>query len=309
MPTITTQVHKRRQRARWLLGSVVTLLCTAYIAVAALAATVLSTPRRVAATGTPAEFSLPFADASFPARGGDVQLRGWFIPQEGAKRAIVIVHGKDNSGLGLLRDGFAPLVRDMHERGFAVLLLDLRGHGRSGDGRFSFGLNERRDVAGAVDWLKTQGFAPGRIGVYAQSLGSASSILATADDADIGALVSDCSYAAILPIIEREWTQTSRLPQFVLPGTLLFVRLFYGYDLAAARPIDVVGSIAPRPLLIIHGQADMLIPVAEAEALHAAAPGSELWTVADAGHGSSYLVQGQAYIERVIQFFDRSIGL
>jgi pimeloyl-ACP methyl ester carboxylesterase len=37
------------------------------------------------------------------------------------------------------------------------------------------------------------------------------------------------------------------------------------------RPLDLVGSIAPRPLLIVHGSDDEWIPAAHARWLHARA--------------------------------------
>ena len=81
-------------------------------------------------------------------------------------------------------------------------------------------------------------------------------------------------------------------------------RLMFGYDLDAARPVDEVGHIAPRPLLIIHGTADMLIPLIHAEQLKAADPAAELWEVPGAKHGGAYTTQPQQYLEKVTGFFE-----
>lgn len=283
------------------------LLVAIYLAVGALAATVLSAPRRVGGETTPAAYGFAYEEAIFPARGGDATLHGWLLPHAGATRAVVVAHGKDNSGVGLLNNGYGPLFSALGERGFAVLLLDMRGHGRSGEGRFSFGLNERRDVLGAVDWLRTRGFTPGSIGVYGISMGAASGILATAEEPAIGALVEDCGYAAILPIVEKEWTTTSGLPQIFLPVTRLMGRILYGYDFGTARPVDTIRAIAPRPVLMIHGTADQLIPVSEVDALHAAYPAAEIWKVADATHSNSFNTAPGEYTRRIVAFFDQSL--
>jgi len=296
----------RRRLTRLALG-LAALLLVAYLGIATLAANILTTPRRSFGARTPAALSLAYSDASFPARGGDVAIAGWFIPQPGSHRAVVLVHGKDSSRAAEFAGHFVDLAAALHARGFAVLMIDMRGHGRSGDAHFSFGLNERRDVEGAVDWLKGQGFGPGSIGVLGVSMGAAASIGAAADDADIGALAEDCSYAAIEPIIQKEWRGASGLPELFLPATLLMGRLLFGYDIAAARPVDEIGRIAPRPLLIIHGIADQLIPLAHAEQLRAAAPSAELWEVAGAAHAGAYLADPRAYVERVAGFFERSL--
>jgi uncharacterized protein len=298
--------HARHALARFATG-LLTILLIAYLGISALAANILTTPRRVFGDRTPAALNLAFSDVSFSARGGDVQIAGWLIPQPASRRAIVLVHGKDSSRADEFQGHFVDLAAALHARGFAVLMIDMRGHGRSADAHFSFGLSERRDIEGAVDWLKTQGFQPGSIGVLGVSMGAASSIGAAADDPDIEALVDDCSYAAIYPIVQEQWHGASGLPDFFLPSTLLIGQLLFGYDISAANPVDEVAQIAPRPLLIIHGTADRLIPVAHAEQLKAAAPAAELWEVAGAQHGSSYLANPRAYVEKVAGFFEKSL--
>src|SRR2546423_5783931 len=103
MSTIAQSATPARLRSRVLarlaIGLVVVLLA-AYLGVSALAANILTTPRRVFGTETPAALNLAFRDVSFAARGGDVQLGAWFIPNQGSHKVIVLVHGKDNSRTG-----------------------------------------------------------------------------------------------------------------------------------------------------------------------------------------------------------------
>ncbi len=296
-----------RRVAKIIAVGIFTTLVIPYIVISMVAANILTTPRRAFGTETPSAYNLSYTDVSFPARGGDVQIAGWYIPQQAASRVVVMVHGKDGNRTNWLRDGYGDLIQALQARGFAVLMIDMRGHGRSGDAHYSFGVNEQRDIEGAVDWLKEQGFRPGSIGVYGMSMGAASSIIATAEEPAIGALVEDCGYAAIAPIIQKEWASASRLPDFFLPSTLLMGQLMFGYDIDSARPVDAIDDIAPRPVLIIHGTADKLVPVDNADQLKAAYPAAELWRVEGAKHGGSFNTNREAYIERVASFFDTHI--
>jgi pimeloyl-ACP methyl ester carboxylesterase len=291
---------------RALLGAVALALAL-YLAVSAAAALVLTTPQRTLGRDTPAGVGLSYENVRFPARGGDVSLAGWYVPSRAAQRALVLVHGKDSSRGVWVSEGWRALAPALHQRGFALLMIDMRGHGGSGDGRYSFGVNEQRDVQGAADWLKGQGFAPGRIGVLGLSMGAASSIMAAADDPDIGALVADSGYAEVMPLIESEWPGASGLPDAVLPGALLMSRLLLGADIADARPVDAIGRIAPRPVLLIHGDADALVPPGHAHRLRAAAPSAELWQVPGAAHGESFRAQPEEYTRRVLEFFEQSL--
>jgi dipeptidyl aminopeptidase/acylaminoacyl peptidase len=131
----------------------------------------------------------------FPARGNDVAISAWYIPHEGSRKALILVHGKDNNRVAEFDVHFVDFAASLHGRGFTVLMIDLRGHGLGGEGHVSWGMNERRDIEAAVDWLKLQGIRTGSVGVLGVSLGAASCIFAAADDPDIGAVVADSGYA------------------------------------------------------------------------------------------------------------------
>src|SRR5439155_8049282 len=139
----------------------------------------------------------------FPARGGDVRIAGWYLPRAGCRRAVVLAHGASVNRWIEFGGGFLHLAVALHARGFSVLMIDMRAHGESEGERVSFGVEERRDIMGAVDWLKGQGFAPGSVGVLGVSMGAAAGIGATADDPDIGALVADCSFASMDALVRR----------------------------------------------------------------------------------------------------------
>jgi fermentation-respiration switch protein FrsA (DUF1100 family) len=132
---------------------------------------------------------------------------------------------------------------------------------------------------------------------------------AAADDPDIGALVADCGFADVDVLLRRQWGAASGgLPDFYRPATIAIGRLF-GYDFYTDHPVEEIGWIAPRPVLIIHGDADALVPLSDAEQLKAAGPSSELWVVHGAGHGGSYRIDPLMYTERVAAFFEQHLAL
>jgi pimeloyl-ACP methyl ester carboxylesterase len=237
-------------------------------------------------------------------------LDSWFIPAAAdteRKQAIIFVHGKDGCRTCEFQGNALRFAAAMQQRGFAMLMIDLRGHGQSDDARFTFGIDERRDIEGAVDWLLAQGFQPGSIGLLGVSMGAASSIGAAADEPAIGALVSDSAYAEIYSIMEREFPRQSGLPGFFLPGVSFMTRFVAGQDLAAARPVDEIARIAPRPVFVIHATGDKLISADHAEQLAHASNGSQLWIIDGPGHARTYAVEPRQYVERVATFFSSSL--
>jgi fermentation-respiration switch protein FrsA (DUF1100 family) len=83
--------------------------------------------------------------------------------------------------------------------------------------------------------------------------------------------------------------------------------LMFGYDIADSRPVEEIGAIEPRPILIIHCNTDESIPLRHAERLHQAAPWAELWVIPDCLHSEAYNADQQAYEEKVSQFFEENL--
>jgi fermentation-respiration switch protein FrsA (DUF1100 family) len=289
---------------KWII-LVVFFLAVVYLGIGAVAANILTYPERVFATDiTPNQ---PYEDVRFLARDGEVEIAGWYIYQENNTKVVILAHGIHCSRTCEFEGGWVDFGDALVEAGINVLMIDLRGHGQSGDSRFSFGKYERFDVLGAVDWLKDKGYQTGSIGALGASLGGASTIGATAEDTDISALVVDSTFADIYPVIQGQWTNQSGLPNFFLPSVLLMNRVLFGEDLAEARPVEEIGKIAPRGLLIIHCTGDTWVKFSQAEELSAAAPFAETWFVEGCGHVKLFKDDTQIYYDHIIAFFDEHL--
>jgi fermentation-respiration switch protein FrsA (DUF1100 family) len=68
----------------------------------------------------------------------------------------------------------------------------------------------------------------------------------------------------------------------------------------------VVAAISPRPLLLIHGSADKLVPVEHTHAFYAAARDpKERWLIEGAEHCGGYFADRVTYVDRVAAFFEQ----
>jgi alpha-beta hydrolase superfamily lysophospholipase len=207
------------------------------------------------------------------------------------------------------------LARALVDAGFAVLVFDLRAHGRSGGERLDLGLLERQDVAAAVEFLLSEeGFKAGKIGIHASSYGAATTLLATPDIAAIGAVVSDSAFANAGEMVGRETQRQTGLPGWctsaLMPGTRLMGRLMFSLDFDNS-PEQAVARIEPRPILLIHGEEDTLTPVEHAERLRQAAPTAELWLLPGCDHAEGVRLNNgepspmrEAYLNKVKHFFN-----
>jgi len=304
------------------------LLMVGYSGVSFYIATQMQIGHRTPIYATPASLGLQYKDVTFPSRYDNLQIKGWFIPgilpngQLTSQRTILMVHGIDNNradkGGGLLN-----LSSDLAHHGFAILAFDLRGNGESPAAPRSFGLYEQRDVLGAVDFLHSGPLPypelgrPHAIAAWGESLGGATVILATANEPSIKAVVSDSSYADALIRLERDIPAQGHIPPFFTPGGLVVANWLYGVDYYNIKPASVIASIAPRPILLIHGSADnkdhRTTPPAQMYILAAAALSAQntniqVWMVPGATHVQSYHVEGRVYVDRLVAFYTAALG-
>lgn len=244
---------------------------------------------------------------TFPARGDTLLLRGWWFPNGGARRALVLLHGRGHNRYDRNWQSDA-IARELLRRGYAVLLFDLRGHGESPRSRLSYGVREAADVLGALDFLHKRGFADAAIALLGSSYGAAAMLLALPGLPHVAGLVADSTYAELWPVVAAEIPrQSPRLARlWPGPGIRLAARLLFRVDLAAARPIAAVATSATPPILFIHGAADAYVPPMHGERLHAAAlhPASALWLVPGADHALTYAVAPEQWLQRVGAFLE-----
>jgi dipeptidyl aminopeptidase/acylaminoacyl peptidase len=283
-----------------------TSLLTAYIVISVIAANILSTPTRNFDPKAVLAFSKPPQDVHFLASDG-VEIAGWFLPSKLNKKAIILVHGMNSSRTAEFGGHFPEFAAGLNREGFTILMIDLRGHGQSGNARFTFGITERRDVIAAVNWLKSRGYQPKAIGVLGVSMGASTAIGATAEDPDIGALVIDSAYAEVYPVMQQNWSNVSGLSNIFLPSTMILGSWITGYDLTQSKPVNEIRKIAPRPVLIIHSRSDPFTPVNQAYALKSENPLSIYWETSATKHAESYNTDSRTYISKVSDFFSQNL--
>lgn len=300
---------------KWVLIGLVVLLLIAYFGIGFYAAGEVIKPERISIdpNNNPARVGLEYEDVRLKSRGDNVDIAAWYIPSDENRRVILFVHGRNANRTAMFDEGSSEeghlpdFALALHNAGFSVMAIDLRGHGDSGPSVWSFGIKERNDVLGAVDWLVEKGYRSGEIGVYGLSLGSAASIGAANEDPRITALVSDSVFADLNPLIQSQWEAESGLPKIFLYPTLWMVQLRYGFDLTKAVPMNEIDDIADRPILLIHCTTDEEVPVSHVEMLKAAAPSAETWLIPGCPHSEAYNAIPEEYTDRVVKYFLETI--
>jgi len=233
-----------------------------------------------------------------------ITLRGWYLPTEKRRHLLVLVHGMWSSWLEM-----ASLGRDLHRRGFDVLLFDLRGHGQSDPSRLYLGRRERSDIRSVMTWAQAEGFAHDRIGWLGYSMGGSTLLMEAARNPQIQVAVIDSPYGDLPKLLEVQLSKHSGLPSWFNPGILLAARLIYGVRTDDLIPLRFARFWGERPLLLIHGESDTIVPVGQAYELARSLGGSCLTlTLPGVEHIQAYGSNPEGYVSTVGSFFDHHLS-
>lgn len=228
-------------------------------------------------TREPTPPPLAFAGAErveFPSNDG-LTLVGWFIPAtngpSGAAAATVIhVHGNaGNINDHLYFSEFLPAA------GFNLFIFDYRGYGES-EGKARRRADLIADAGAALDAvLARDDVDPVRIGVFGHSLGGAIALNVAAEREEVRAVAVVSAFTGW-----REIAADSIGGGDGGPVARFFARVLIA---DGHRPIDAIAKI-DRPILVIHGAADQIVPVRHGRSLAEAAPDARFHEIPGGRH-------------------------
>jgi len=146
-------------------------------------------PPRVTDVVTPSDLLLRADEVHFQSTDG-VALFGWLIHGEREAPTIILCHD-----LGQSKAVFLDATVTLQRTGYNLLLMDFRGHGESGGNGSTLGVDERYDVLGAIDFLRTRrDLSAERIGIWGIGMGAYAGLLAAAERKEVVALALDSLY-------------------------------------------------------------------------------------------------------------------
>jgi alpha-beta hydrolase superfamily lysophospholipase len=199
----------------------------------------------------------------------------------------------------------AEIGRWLHRRGYDILLFDLRGHGASDPARLSMGRRERGDLRAVLAWAESEGYTPDRIGWLGHSLGASTLLMEAARNPEIQVAVVDSPFADLPELLNAQLTLHSHLPSWFNPGILFVAHRAFGIRTDDLKPIRSAAAWGSRPLLLIHGEADSIVPVRHAYALaEALGPACEAILLPGVEHVRAFRADKSGYVARVDEFFD-----
>ena len=175
----------------------------------------------------------------------------------------------------------------------------------------TFGSTEPEDLIAVLDWVQAHpDLSALPIALFGESMGASVSLLVAAVETErVKAVVADSPYARFDRAVEARLQMAfgPMVAPLVTPRARRAGEALLGVRCEEIAPLEAVQHIFPRPVLLIHGQADRLIAPENSRLIAAASPGNvTLWEVPEAQHVQSVFVAGDEYKRRVVAFLDQA---
>lgn len=218
-------------------------------------------------------------------------------------RWMIALHGYRSTGFQDMND----VAQVYYEKGYNVLVPDLRGHGRSEGQTIGLGWLDRLDLLQWIDAILAQD-TEAEILLHGCSIGGASALMASGEKLppQVKLIIADSSFTSVYSEFKwllRRYTKYPVSRFMVLANR--YARRKVGYSLIRASVTRQLGS-NHLPILLLHGQEDQFVPVKELAALAKASAGpAETRPFAECGHLEAKEQKATEYWDAVFAFIQQ----
>lgn len=213
-----------------------------------------------------------------------------FLPDGKAQNpAVCLCHGAPSGNPPDPDDGGYPALAERFcSEGYATFFFNFRGAGDSGGNMDIYGWT--RDLVAVIGYITgLDNVDKSRLSLVGFSAGAATSVyVASKDDRVSG--VAACACPAHFGLFTESGKPQEIIDRYREIGAIRdkdFPPSVAGWldDLIIVTPLDHVASIAPKPVLFVHGGQDETVPVDDAHQLYEkAGDPKKLVVIEDAGH-------------------------
>ncbi len=232
-----------------------------------------------------------------------LQLSGNIYFAEGSDLWVVIVHGYKSDSTSM-----EDVACEYSEKGYNVLLPDLRSHGLSEGKYIGMGYKDQYDILEWITYIVERNHNSSIV-LHGQSMGGATVLMTAALEElpeNVVAVVEDSGFSDGYQMMKEQMRYRFHLPSFLIVDTVSKIGKYrIQYDLREACPLKVIDQITV-PVLFIHGTDDeYVLPYMHEELVEAYQGEKESLLIEGAGHVAARNIEPELYYITVFEFVER----
>ena len=231
----------------------------------------------------------------------NLKLHGWYINSGDTNaNSILVLHDWNESKIVKLN-----FAKQMHDRGFNVLLIDLRAHGNSEGKSFSPGILSVSDVKAVIDTLLAIPFS-NHIAIFGSGLSSGIAMQSALYDGRADALVMQCPFNSFSRWVKKYARQKWGVGEFIFHSVLqrkledMMLMRLTDFNLSS------LSKLVETPMLLIAAGEDNLYSSVDSYAVYdsSSAEKKDLILVKTATHDDIEVEGGEAYFNTIGSFIN-----
>lgn len=250
----------------------------------------------------PQNHGMSYEEVHFPSRYR-AMLQGWWIPAVANKGTIIFCQGQNGS-----MERHLTHIKPLYQAGYNVLLFNFRAHGGSEGPHVTFGVYEKEDLLGAIDFLVTQKNIE-QMAVMGVSMGAGVALIGGALSDRVPVLIVDGVYYKFLSLVQRGMAEQFPRPLAALLAQLVVLgaTLHTNTRMYQVSPILWAKHLPPKvAVLFIHGEKDQFITLAELERLADDVKGPhQIWIAPNSKHRQTFKEHPETYMTQVVGWLER----
>ncbi|TFH02728.1 MAG: alpha/beta fold hydrolase [Calditrichales bacterium] len=201
----------------------------------------------------PANFGLD-AEEHFLQTHNNKKIQTYFIAGKPHKPVIIAVHGWENTV-----DKFFFGASLLSQKGYSLLLINTRNHGKSDTDSYSTMIKYAQDIDSGIRFIQQKYGDAQRIVLMGHSLGGATVLYKTANDERVSAVVAIASFSDMKALISKAFL-AKHFPVKLLPFVIGYIERGIGEKMDNLSPLQTIQKIK-QPVFLTHGSKDKIVPI------------------------------------------------
>ena len=246
----------------------------------------------------------PHEEILIPSHEKNKKLHAQYFENTDKSLWAITIHGWTN-----INREMSSYAMEYYNRGFNVLIPDLRGHGNNETNYVSMGWLDRLEI---VDWINyiVKNNPDAKIALHGVSMGGATTMMTTGENlpSNVVCAVEDCGFTGVYDIFEDQCRRTYHLPpKIIMPASNFVNLMFNGFSFKKASAIEQLKK-SKTPTLFMHGDKDDFVLFENLDKVYnACAAEKEKYVIHGAEHALSSHWYHEEYWQRVDAFLAKYV--
>lgn len=230
-----------------------------------------------------------------------LSIAAWRTRADNPKGSVIILSGIDNPSVTAFF-GYAKMLSD---NGWDSLLIEMRARSESEGDEIGLGMTEWLDVKAGTDYLLADGEVKDLpIVAMGTSMGAGTVITAAGEVPEIDAVISISAFSSWSNMF-AEYMAMAGIPKAIAIMDIPFVNMYmgfhFGFDALKYSPVNGIGKLGERPILMMHSTEDSQVPYSEFERLLEAASKKDIDVTTFIREGDEHFVCYEQYFDSPTQ--------